>query len=468
MPGRSLRRQLFGWVLIPLILLAAVNATLAWTTARGAANLVTDRMLAASARSIAEQTRFEDGQMQVSVPPAALEMFDTGSGDFVYYAVTTSDGRLVAGVADLPIAASDNSDREPATVEADFRQRRLRLLSLDHPLAAAASHHDAEVVVTVGTTLRSRDALLHHLWMLSFGQQLALILAAGLFMAFGLRRGLSPLLRLRRAVLNRAGDSLDPLDPGAVQIELQPLVTAINRQIARVRTQLAAQHRFVTNAAHQLRTPLTLLTVQAAYARRQSSAAEREEALAAIEDGAQQVSRLAGQLLTLARAEPGSRRQRLDRIDLRDLAIRVLDGFAAEALERRIDLGLEQRTEAVIRGDGTMLGELLTNLVDNALRYCPPGSTVTVRVDRRESMACLSVIDDGPGVPPTERDRLFERFYRVPGTAGAGSGLGLAIVKEIAEAAGGTAALRPRMTGLEIEALLPADDETADAPALAV
>lgn len=456
MTRRSLRRQLFGWVLIPLVLLAAVNASLAWRTARDAANLVTDRMLIASARTIAEQTRFEDGQLQAFIPPAALEMFDTGAGDFVYYAVTADDGRLLAGAADLPTRFRGGHTGVPSVVEVPFRERRLRVLTLEHPIAGQSGAR--HVTVAVGTTVRSRDALLHHLWIVGFGQQAALILAAGLFMAFGLRRGLSPLLRLRQAVVDMPGDALEPLDPGAVQAELQPLVTAINRQIARVQGQLSAQHRFVTNAAHQLRTPLTLLTVQAAYARRQEAGREQRATLEALETGAQDVSRLAGQLLTLSRAEPGSRRERHDPIDLGRLAARVLDGFAAEALTRGIDLGLEERATVHVRGDATMVGELLTNVVDNALRYCPAGSSVTAVVDRREGMAELSVRDDGPGLPEEECKRVFERFYRAPGTIGPGSGLGLAIVKEVVETAGGSVAVRPAVGGgLEVEVLLPAE-----------
>lgn len=457
MTHRSLRRQLFGWVLIPLVLLAAVNASLAWRTARDAANLVADRMLTASARTIAEQTRFEDGQLQAFVPPAALEMFDTGAGDFVYYAVTDDRGRLLAGTADLPGEGSrDGRTGAPAATEVRFRERRLRVLALEHPLAGQSGAR--HVTVMVGTTVHSRDALLYRLWIDGFGQQAALILAAGLFMAFGLRRGLSPLLRLRRAVVDMPGDALEPLDPGAVQAELQPLVAAINRQIARVQGQLSAQHRFVTNAAHQLRTPLTLLTVQAAYARRQQAGQEQRATLEALETGAQDVSRLAGQLLTLSRAEPGSRRERHDPIDLGHLATRILEGFAGEALRRGIDLGLEAGAAVRVRGDATMLGELLTNLVDNALRYCPARSSVTVSVSRRDGMASLSVRDDGPGLPVEECDRVFERFYRVPGTVGPGSGLGLAIVKEVVETAGGSALARPANGGgLHVEILLPAE-----------
>jgi two-component system sensor histidine kinase TctE len=318
----------------------------------------------------------------------------------------------------------------------------LRLFALDYPIAGPGLQ--ASVTVVVGVTSNSRNALVRHLWSISFGQQLAFLITAGVFMIFGLKRGLTPLLQLRDTVLARKATSLEPFDVQAVQTELRPLVVAMNWQMSRVQMQLAAQHRFVTNAAHQIRTPLTLLNVQATYALRQIGTSDQEAALIAIQASTAQLSRLAGQLLTLSRAEPGSRRTRADRIDLGRLATRVLEDFTAPALSKRIDLGLEERSSATVIGDETMIGEMLVNLVDNAVRYCPEDSTVTVIVDRDGEAALLSVQDDGPGLPTEEHERVFERFYRVLGTHGEGSGLGLAIVREVAETAGGSAALRSR------------------------
>ena len=457
----SLRSQLLAWVLGPLGLLAAINATLSWVSARDAANLVTDRTLLASARSIAEQAHREDGVTEVIVPPAAIEMFDTGEGDFVYYAVTDAGGRLLAGVPGLSGLVGVSLKVGPGDSEVEFRGRRLRIVTVDHPMAGSGN----ETRVVVGVSLRSRDALLRHLWLVGLGQQLALIAAVGLSMAFGLKRGLDPLLRLRDAVRERSATSLDPLETDAVQTELQPLVSAINQQMKRVRQQLAAQHRFVANAAHQLRTPLTLLNVQATFALRRSGTAEGRDTLEAIRTSTQRLSRLAGQLLTLSRAEPGSRRPRNTMIDLEELAARILDGFAEAALAKDIDLGLDPRSTAVVTGDATLMGELLANLVDNALRYCSAGDTVTVSVDQHAGMACLSVQDSGPGVPTEELERIFERFHRVPGAIPDGSGLGLAIVKEVALAAGGGVVARPSPGGgLLVEVRLPQGIGTAREP----
>ena len=205
-----------------------------------------------------------------------------------------------------------------------------------------------------------------------------------------------------------------------------------------------------------------MLNVQATYALRHRGTADADDVLEAIRASTQQLSRLAGQLLTLARAEPGGRRPRQEAIDLERLAARVLEACAEPALAKDIDLGLDAAGPVFATADAAMLGEALTNLVDNAVHYCPARSTVTVAVGRRGGLAVLSVQDNGPGVSPDELEHLFERFYRVPGVSSPGSGLGLAIVKEVAEAAGGSVSARVVPGGgLAVQIRIPA----ASAPA---
>jgi two-component system sensor histidine kinase TctE len=226
-----------------------------------------------------------------------------------------------------------------------------------------------------------------------------------------------------------------------VQSELRPLVHALNDHMERVQNQMAAQRRFVSNAAHQLRTPLALISTQASVAARESDPGRRDEALQALRASTRQVTRLASQLLTLSRAEPGSRRPRSDTVDLTATARQVLESQAEEALRRNIDLGLEAEAPVLVEGDGTMLREMLVNLVDNALRYSLESGRVTVSVARQGGTAILTVEDNGPGIPEGERSPVFERFYRIIGTEPEGSGLGLAIVREVADGAGGSVIL---------------------------
>jgi two-component system sensor histidine kinase TctE len=226
-----------------------------------------------------------------------------------------------------------------------------------------------------------------------------------------------------------------------VQSELQPLVHALNDYMERVQNQMAAQRRFVSNAAHQLRTPLALISTQASVAAREADAARRDEALFALRSSTKQISRLASQLLTLSRAEPGSRRPRSDATDLTKAAREILEAHAEEALKRNIDVGLEAVRPVIVDGDATMLREMLVNLIDNAIRYTRPNGRVTVAVGQADGNAVVTVEDNGPGIPSGEREQVFERFYRIMGTEAEGSGLGLAIVREVVEGAGGSVSL---------------------------
>lgn len=487
---RSLRLELLVWLTLPLAVVVAVNI---WTTYRSAldmADLITDRMLLASATAIAEQTQVNNNVVEALIPPVALEMFDTGYGDRVYYRVETAadseeQGRLLAGYADLPLPPGRPgvpADRPPAATSAPsaaakgaasagfaaiggtpytgrYRGQPLHLVAIDH--AVVGSPAVPAVRVMVGVTLLAHGATVRRLWLDALGQQVLLLAAAGALGIIGLARGLGPLMRLRDEVRDREPDQLEPYALESVQSELRPLVAAMNHHMERVKKQMAAQRRFIANAAHQLRTPLTVLNMQATYALRAEEAGERATALGAIQAGTRRLAHLAGQLLTLSRASPGSRRPRHDAVDLAALARQVLESLSALAVERRIDLGLDETARPVVSGDETMLREMLVNLVDNALRYTPPGGSVTVALDQDGDAAVLRVQDTGPGIPAAEREQVFERFYRrqenaTPEHPTEGSGLGLAIVKEVVDAAGGAITLRdpPTGTGLVVEVRL--------------
>ena len=444
----SLRLQLLAWVVLPLAGLATVNL---WTSQRNAlatADLVTDRMLLGSARTIAEQVAMKEGVLDASIPPAAIEMFDTGDRDSVYYRVKAAGGRLLTGYPDLPEAL------RPPSTEANFRDHRLRLLTFSHAVIGAGA--DSPITVTVGVTLGGHDAMVKRLWLSAFAQQLALVVIAGVFVLLGLHRGLAPLIRLRDAVRSPSRSDLDPVVVPGAQSEIRPLIDALNAYMERVRAQMAAQRRFIANAAHQLRTPLALLSTQASYALRESGLDARREALLALQASAGKLARLAEQLLTLSRAEPGSRRPRADRIDLTEAARRVLETQAPAAIDRNIDLGLEETGPVTVIGDGTMLREMIVNLVDNALRYSAAGGSVTVKLTAADGDALLTVTDGGPGIPVEEREHVFERFYRIADSIEGGSGLGLAIVREVVENAGGRVILGDGAAGgLMVEVRLP-------------
>jgi two-component system, OmpR family, sensor histidine kinase TctE len=286
-------------------------------------------------------------------------------------------------------------------------------------------------------------------------QQLATLALVALLVWLGLRSCLKPLLRLRDAVLARRPGSLHALELQAVPVELSPLVDAINEYAARLEHHTSVQQTFIQNAAHQLRTPLTLLTTQVSYAIRASDAGGRSESLSAIRQTVQQSVRLVNQLLTLSSAqahEPGELHGEQGCLD--DVVRRVLEDMAGRAQSKRIDLGFEATaTNVLVRGGAVTLREIVMNLVDNAIRYTPDGGIVTTRISIEPRTIRLTVEDNGPGIPDDERERVFQRFYRINDSESDGCGLGLSIVKEFATALGASVTLRrpPGGAGLAVD-----------------
>jgi two-component system OmpR family sensor kinase len=277
-----------------------------------------------------------------------------------------------------------------------------------------------------------------------------LLLLPLLALAIGLlvTRGLAPLNRLARAVAERTPEALDPLPTAALPREVQPLVAALNGLLARLDAALAGQRAFVADAAHELRTPIAALQLQAQLAERAESEAERQAALAELDAGIRRAGRAVQQLLTLARLDPDSAGRPPQPVQLADLARAVVTELNPLARALAIDLGIAATDEAAtVAGDPDALAVLLRNLVENALRYTPAGGTVDVST----GPGWLEVRDTGPGIPEAERTRVFDRFYRGAETREPGTGLGLAIVKAIADRHGAAVALSdPAGGGLRV------------------
>ncbi len=256
-------------------------------------------------------------------------------------------------------------------------------------------------------------------------------------------RSLEPLDRLAGAAASRTPAALEPFDEAAVPEEAVPLVRALNALLDRLRNALASQRAFVADAAHELRTPLAALKLQTQLARA-ADGAERAAALAELETGLDRATHVVRQLLTLARLEPGAEAgPSRAPASLAEAARQAVADHALLAERRRVDLGATRVSDdAVALADGGALRTLLANLVDNAVVYTPAGGRVDVSAGVAEGRPFLEVADSGPGIPAAERERVFDRFYRLPGAAGSGSGLGLAIVRAIAERDGAAVALR--------------------------
>ena len=280
------------------------------------------------------------------------------------------------------------------------------------------------------------------------------VLAA--IIALVVRRSLDPLERLARTVRARAPTALDPLPVEGLPTDVRPLVDALNGLLAQLTRVLERDRAFVADAAHELRTPLTALNLQLSTLDTARSDAERTEARARLAEGLQRSARLVEQLLTLAGVEPGASAPlcelRLDEL-VRDVVVEALP--LADA--RHIDLGVGGLDAAAVRGNRSALTAMVRNLLDNAIRHTPEGGSVDVALETAEGQARLRVTDTGPGIPPHERERVFDRFYRVPGTLAVGSGLGLAIVRAIATQHGAQVRLEsgPDARGLEASVRFP-------------
>lgn len=293
----SLRAQLLGWLLLPLTGLLVIYAWTSYRNARAVADVVYDNGLLASARSIAEQIQENDGVIEVLIPPSAIERLSSPQRDRVVYRVTGPGRELLAGYADVPDAPAEPAGFEPLWFDGTFRGLPIRAVTIGQPVGGTGTKR---ATVIVGETVLARERMVRDLWEQTMWRDVLMVGIAMILAMIGLRRGLQPLMRLHDAVVARDPRSLDRLDIGGVQSELKPLVQALNAAIDRIERQIEQKRQWIADAAHQLRTPLSLLRTQAAVGLRSTQAEEKDGALAAVDTTAQEMSRLANQLLTLA------------------------------------------------------------------------------------------------------------------------------------------------------------------------
>ena len=285
----------------------------------------------------------------------------------------------------------------------------------------------------VAETLNKRKRLAWEILANVVVPQLLLILLASGAVYLGISRGLVPLKRLQRAVSDRNHLDLTPVEIQGVPGEVRPLVEEINALMQRLGKTLDFQNRFIADAAHQLKTPVAGLKVQIEMALRENDPDRVRHSLAQLYVGADRLSRLVRQLLSLARNEPGAiETVQLRALDLNAFALDISMGWVPQAIKEGVDLGFEGAEPVLIDADADRLRELINNLIDNAVRYSRQGGRVTVAVTSEGGEGRLSISDDGPSIPVEERSRVFERFHRLLGSHTDGSGLGLAIVSEIA------------------------------------
>jgi two-component system sensor histidine kinase TctE len=348
------------------------------------------------------------------------------------YSVHDADGRKLASSGLLPSPRPvDFNQTQPQLRDTQFKGEKLRLVTLPviRPNGTAMLVQAAEPVqarLILGRSILGNIVI----------PQLIFIVIAGVAVWIGLKRGFEPLERLRRAVAARPRNDLRPLDETRAPGEVRPLIQEVNALIARLQAMMDSHRRFIADAAHQLRTPFAGLKAQAELAKREQVSEPVRDALERICVSAQRCSHLVTQLLTLARNEPEARRSAMmETLDLNRISQAIAAHWAPDALQKNIDIGFEAAEHPCpVKGDEASLRDLIDNLIDNAIRYTPSGGKITVRVGYGSidhSSTWLEVEDNGPGIPLDQRERVFERFHRIPGNNQPGSGLGLAIVQEV-------------------------------------
>ena len=439
---RSLFGEILDWMLTPLLLLWPISLVLTWLVAQGIAGKPFDRALEYNATALAQLVTVSNNRVQFNLPLPARELLRADDADTMYYQVLGARGEFLSGERDMPVPP-DEEKVTPGEVRlrgGEFRGNDIKIaymwVRLDLPGSKFA-------LVQVAETLDKRSVLATEIIKGVMLPQFVILPMAVLLVWLALVQAIKPLNQLEERIRARKPDDLSPLDIEAVPMEVAPLVSSVNDLLMRLKDSITTQKRFLADAAHQLKTPLAGLRMQADLAQREGADTEElKQSLRLIGRSSIRATHTVNQLLALARAESSGTAMSLVSCDLAALTMEVMQDCVPRALERRIDLGYEGAQPGAVgvllQGNPTLLQEMVRNLVDNAINYTPstvekPGMvTVRVLADPFGKALVLQVEDSGLGIPVAERELVFQPFYRALGTEADGSGLGLPIVLEIA------------------------------------
>lgn len=446
-------------LLVPgLLLVGAAEVWLTWRTAVDAANAAYDRSLLGAIKAMDSNISTDSGGLAVELPYRLLEFFELTASGHVYYRVTTENALVEIGNADLPLPPGVLVTGQARFFDAQYFDEPVRVGAYARMLERPLGGHGAgqRLIIQVAETLESRQAFTQALVLQAVARDVMLMVVAISLMVLSVAWALRPLARLRGEVQARASQDLRPIDTTGIPADVQPLVDAINFHIERNRHQTEARQRFVDDASHQLRTPLTTLATQVGFALREVDPAQQREALAAIKAQLEETVRQTNQMLALARLDGAD--VALECMDVTPIAEAAAREWWPEARANGIDLGFEPDDGPLrLAVHAGLLKEALSNLLHNAIRYTPRGAQVTVKLRHTTTEGFLAVVDNGPGMPEQDLNRAGERFFRGSQTTLPGSGLGLAIVRSIAERFGGVLhiAIGPNGQGLIVSLALP-------------
>lgn len=446
---RTLRNQLLLWVSAPLLALWIISTIIDHDVATAFVNLNYDRELLDTALDLGRNVRETNNQLYLDLPQPVIEMLISGEQGRYYYRANGPSGEYITGDPDLPDPPEGSRTQTDRInyYDAVYRNESIRVVGLRVPVRPGSGK--GAILIQVAEKTRLRDEFARQILLKMIMPQGILVVLATLTVWFGVGIGLRALTSIRGQIERRSHVDLSPLRSDEAPAEVRPLIGAMNELLSRLSAALTGQQRFIADAAHQLRTPIAALKAQAELALREVRDEKNRATLQQLHAAAEHASRLVSQLLTLARAEPGSHRSVLrEPVEISALAREVAMEWVPQALQRGIDLGFDDGSVATtVSADPFLIRELLNNLIDNALNYTPEGGQVTVRIAGGTGVPALEVEDNGPGIPAEERERVFERFYRIPDSRAEGCGLGLAIVREIAQGHGASVEALPGREG---------------------
>jgi signal transduction histidine kinase len=449
----SLRRSLLRRLAAPLSLLALMSGLIAYWLAWQYTQHVVDRSLVDLATAVSRQIQIAGPDARVAVPPIAQAMFSDPAENLTYR--LTDGEHEIAGERALPLTGSSIRIMHYAFVfETKYKDMNMRVAQV-----RVAQPTGNPIVIEVAQPLRHRYRIAAEFLVAIMMPLLLLLLAGWLIVWRVVNQQLIPLTALADSLNRQTHTSLEPVDETLVPIEIRPLTSAMNALLQRLKTALEAQRKFIADAAHQLRTPLTAVKLHAEQAANARDPSQTLVAVREVRTAADRAVRLSNQLLSLARAEPGAQAARFTAVDVASLAFETGAEWVPRALAAHVDLGFQRLDDPsndaplLVRGNAVLLREVIANLLDNALKYVPSAHTdesarVTVTVSRvddgQKPMAEIVVEDNGPGVPAALQADLFKRFFRgdrqdaMDTGIDGGAGLGLAIVHDIMALHGGS------------------------------
>ncbi len=435
-------RSTLLWILIPAVLLTSgLSLWISGLELRDQVNTAFDRALAGALQSIALNVNTESGGLAMEQPFYMLEFMELATDSRVYFRVATEDGLSEIGYALLPMPEGERlEDGRPVFYNAEYFGEPLRIAAMAlNSSPRLITPLGSRIIIQVGESMEGRDAFMQRVLIQTLRKDTAILVLFILLISIGAILALRPLRETSERIRQRSAGNLQPIEEAALPREVRPLVQAINIHMERYARKATTQQQFLDDTSHQLRTPLSVLMMQVEYAKSLAVTDEMKEVLDAIQQRLNNTIQLTNQMMALGRVHDAADKlragQSLEEVDLCQVARDVVGEFLAAARTKRQDFGLDlPGTPIIVNGIGWLIHQALSNMVSNAIKYCPEYSRITVSVARTDDEVVLQVEDNGPGMLPEDMALAGHRFRRgAAGRAQHGSGLGLAIVQTIAE-----------------------------------